>query len=272
MGDARNVVHERMVPGLEAPHRYGERVHLLHHPFLLSLIARIGDPSTRGPEAADHLRVVYTTLLAEVAARELPVESVDAPTRMLARTKLGRYRGPALARETSVVVACVIRAGMIPSQTCFDLLARVLEPERVRIDTLSMARITDNSGRVTGVSLDGSKIGGSVEGSILLCPDPMGATGGTVVKAYEHYREHHGAPVKVIAMPMIATPEYIARVLRSVEGAVIYAARLDRGLSPPDVLASMPGERWAEERGLDEHQYIVPGAGGLGEVLSHSWC
>ena len=163
--------------GWEAPHRYGPRVHLLNHPYLLSLIARIGDPATKGPETGDHLRVAYATLVAEVASREFPVEVVDAPTRMLAKTPHGRYRGKALARETPVVIACVIRAGMLPSQTCFEMLARVIDPDRIRIDTLAMARITDNSGRVTGVSLDGSKIGGSVEGSILLCPDPMGATG-----------------------------------------------------------------------------------------------
>jgi uracil phosphoribosyltransferase len=42
-------------------------------------------------------------------------------------------------------------------------------------------------------------------------------------------------------------------------------------LSPADVLQTVPGTRWAEERGLTDHQYIVPGAGGLGEVLNNSW-
>jgi uracil phosphoribosyltransferase len=258
--------------GYEAPHRYGPRVHLLNNRFLLSVLARIGAPETKGPEVADLVRVVYTAMLAEVAGRELPATQANVRTRMFARTPSGVFRGLMISREATVVIACVIRAGMIPSQTCFELLARVLDPERIRIDTLAMARVMDENGRVTGVSLDGAKIGGSVEGAVLLVPDPMGATGGTVVKALAHYRERHGTPSKVVAMPMIATPEYIARVLREVEGAVIYAARLDRGLSPADVLATLPGERWSEERGLDEHQYIVPGAGGLGEVLNHSWC
>jgi len=47
--------------------------------------------------------------------------------------------------------------------------------------------------------------------------------------------------------------------------------RLDRGLSPPDVLAAVPGERWDDERGLNEHQYIVPGGGGLGEVMNNAF-
>ena len=46
----------------------------------------------------------------------------------------------------------------------------------------------------------------------------------------------------------------------------------DRGLSTPEALAERPGTLWAEERGLNESGYIVPGAGGLGEVLNNSWC
>ena len=45
----------------------------------------------------------------------------------------------------------------------------------------------------------------------------------------------------------------------------------DRGLSPEDVLATTPGECWGDERGLNERQYIVPGAGGLGEVINNSF-
>ena len=43
---------------------------------------------------------------------------------------------------------------------------------------------------------------------------------------------------------------------------IVYALRLDRGLSPADVLQT-PGERWTEERGLTDKHYIVPGGGGL---------
>ena len=39
-----------------------------------------------------------------------------------------------------------------------------------------------------------------------------------------------------------------------------------------EVLETLPGERWDEERGLNEMGYIVPGAGGFGEVMNNSWC
>ncbi len=41
---------------------------------------------------------------------------------------------------------------------------------------------------------------------------------------------------------------------------VVFAVRLDRGLSSPEVMATIRGTRWDEERGLTDHQYIVPGA------------
>jgi uracil phosphoribosyltransferase len=37
------------------------------------------------------------------------------------------------------------------------------------------------------------------------------------------------------------------------------------------VLQCEPGERWDEERGLTDLGYIVPGAGGVGELLNNSW-
>ena len=49
------------------------------------------------------------------------------------------------------------------------------------------------------------------------------------------------------------------------------ALRLDRGLSAPEVLQTAPGERWDEERGLDDKQYIVPGGGGFGEIMNNAY-
>ena len=72
-------------------------------------------------------------------------------------------------------------------------------------------------------------------------------------------------------MHLIVTPEYLKNVLEAHPDTSIYALRLDRGLSPPEIFSTVPGTRWAEERGLDEHQYIVPGAGGVGEILNNAW-
>ena len=90
--------------------------------------------------------------------------------------------------------------------------------------------------------------------------------------AMRHYKEHlEGKPLQLIALNLIVTPEYLRRITDEIPDAIVYALRLDRGLSPPAVLATVPGERWAEERGLNAVQYIVPGAGGVGEVLNNAW-
>jgi uracil phosphoribosyltransferase len=182
------------------------------------------------------------------------------------------YRGTALAAGTRVVTVGIARAGTMPSQVVYDLLNEVLDPEVVRQDHLFMSRTTDAEGRVTGASWHDAKIGRDVEGRIILFPDPMGATGSSLISALSHYKTKlEGAPGKCITMHLIVTPEYIKNVLAAHPDVIIYALRLDRGLSAADVLGTVPGTRWDEEHGLDEKQYIVPGAGGVGEILNNAW-
>ena len=44
----------------------------------------------------------------------------------------------------------------------------VLPPQNVRLDFLNMSRVTDAEHRVTGVRLDGSKIGGPAHDAVVL--------------------------------------------------------------------------------------------------------
>ncbi len=259
-------------PALELEHRYGERVHILDNPLINSALARIGSPDVSRIELYAHLRLVYSALAVEAFGRELPSVPFATPTRMAAsQPKAGVVRGLGVDPQSEIVVVDVIRGGIVPAQGCFELLEPLL-PDRVRIDHLNLARRHDENGRVTGVDLTGSKIGGRVDGATLILPDPMGATGSTVVRALEHYLEHWGAPERVILMTMISTPEFLRRALDASDSVRVYTARLDRGLSSPEVLACVPGERWGEERGLDSNSYIVPGAGGVGEILNNAWC
>jgi len=259
--------------GWECEHRYGPQVHILDNVYLLTALARLSGPDVRHPEMTGIVRDVYKALMVTVAGQEFPRVRGEAPTRMAAQhPREGIYRGAVLDPATRVVIVDVVRAGILPAQTCFEMLTSVLPDETVRLDHLTMARVSDAGGAVTGVDLSGSKIGGPVDGAILLLPDPMGATGSTTVRAVGHYLEHHGRPARVVAMPMMATPEYLRAVLGAFEDVVVYTARLDRGLSPPEALEALPGERWDLERGLNDRGYIVPGAGGMGEVLNNSWC
>jgi uracil phosphoribosyltransferase len=132
--------------------------------------------------------------------------------------------------------------------------------------------VTDAAGHVTGSAWHDAKIGRDVDGRTVLVPDPMGATGTSMISALDHYKTRlDGKPGRCIGMHLIVTPEYLRNVLRAHPDTIVYALRVDRGLSPPDVLATVPGTRWDEERGLDDRQYIVPGAGGVGEILNNAW-
>ena len=70
---------------------------------------------------------------------------------------------------------------------------------------------------------------------------------------------------------MIVTPEYLKAVTGAFPDVQIYAVRLDRGLSSPEVLEQVPEAAWDQERGLNEQQYIVPGGGGFGEIMNNAW-
>ena len=87
---------------------------------------------------------------------------------------------------------------------------------------------------------------------------------------FSYYKDLPGGPpAKIITMNLIVAAEFIRTVRATHPEVVIYAYRVDRGLSDPDVLASVPGTYPDRERGLNDLQYIVPGAGGLGEVINN---
>ena len=256
----------------EIEHLYGPRVHLLDDPVAWTLLARLCARDTVQPEVGRLVKALYERIAEVVLSSEFPRARIDVPTRMVGSRPEAVYRGIALEAKTKAVTVGIARAGTMPSQVVYDLLNSVIEPDGVRQDHLFMSRATDAAGKVTGTTWHDAKIGRDVDGRIILFPDPMGATGSSLISALSHYKTQlDGRPGRCITMHLIVTPEYIKNVLAAHPDATIYALRLDRGLSPSDVLATIPGTRWAEEVGLDDHQYIVPGAGGVGEILNNAW-
>jgi len=259
-------------PQIGRDHGYGPRVHILEDAWTAAATAKLSSPDCTHTELVQVVRALTTRLATTAFGRELPTAERSVTTRMAEKHgDLGTWRGEAVDPAAEVVVLDVIRGGIIPSQTCFELLSLVHPIETLRLDHLNMQRVAGSDGRVDRVELTGSKVGGSIEGATLVIPDPMGATGGTILRALEHLKAAHGMPSRLILIPLICTPEFLRAVLALDVELTVYTARVDRGMSGSDVLGSPLGARWAEERGLDDEDYIVPGAGGVGEVLNHSW-
>ena len=253
-------------------HAYGDGVFLLDDPFAWSLLSRVCSADTGQPELGRLVNKLYDGLARVVIAAELPRQRVSVPTRMAADHPEGVYRGLAVDRATRVATVGIARAGTTPSQIVYELLNEVLDPAGVRQDHLFMSRQTNDAGEVIGATWHDAKIGRDVADHYVLFPDPMGATGSSMISAIEHYKKSlEGTPTKCVALHLMITPEYIRNMKRAHPDVRIYALRLDRGLSSVRALASMPGEYWDEERGLNDRQYIVPGAGGVGELLNNAW-
>lgn len=255
----------------ELVHHYGPQVHILADPFLLSHLARLCSPDTHQPSINSLVKDLYRYLVKAVMNGEFPRAQARHPTRMIEHSPLGVWEGETIAPNTRVVTVNIARAGTLPSQVVFDFLNKTLAPAGVRQDHFIMARQTDEKGRVTGSNIGASKIGGMVDDAMVLFPDPMGATGGSLSQAISIYKAQYGRAQRYICLNLIVTPDFLRRMKQDHPDVVVYAVRLDRGASPADVLQTVPGTRWAEESGLTDKQYIVPGGGGFGEIMNNAY-
>lgn len=255
--------------GHRLEHALGDRVHIVADPLGLSLLARLCHPDTKQPRIQQLTEACFRHLLGAVV-EQLPTRVAQVPTRMLELEPNGVFQGRILDPNARVVLVDVARGGMIPSYVFQMELLGVLESEALRVDHIFMQRVTDpETGHVSGVDNSGSKIGGDVEGVTLIVPDPMAATGSSMSEVLRLYRDEvDGTPRKVVVCHLIVTPEYVRKITSEHPEVEIYALRYDRGLSTDDALAQLPGT--ASERGLTDHDYIVPGAGGVGELLNNT--
>ena len=256
----------------ELEHRYGGNVHLIGNPFLLSQLATLCAKGTYQPQINRLVALLYVDLVKTVLNMEFPRKHAAIPTRMIDYTPAGMYQGEVLDPEVRAVTVNIARAGTLPSQVTYDLLNTTLSPALVRQDHIIMSREIDSAEKVVGSNIGGAKIGGDIDDAFVFFPDPMGATGGSLSTAIRMYKDKvPGKPRRILCLNLIVTPEYLKRLSKDHPDAVIYALRLDRGMSPPEVFGTIPGTHWEKERGLDDRQYIVPGGGGFGEIMNNAY-
>lgn len=248
-------------------HHYGSQFHLIDDTFLQTMLTELCLPKTTQPQINRLIELLYNGLIIHTANQLFPKNTSLFKTRMGADLKAEHF-----AETTQAVTVNLARAGTFPSHICYEFLHSILKAENIRQDHIFAARSTNAQEQVTGTIMNSHKIGGSIDNNIVIFPDPMGATGGTILSAIDYYeKEIPGTPKHFVALHLIVTPEYLKRVLHAKSNVQIFALRADRGLSPDHVIKSQPGLYWDQEKGLNEKQYIIPGAGGLGELLNNSF-
>lgn len=253
-------------------HRYGKNYHILSDGFLSSLLALLCSKNTEQPLITDLIKLLYQALLMRIVSLEFPQKKEVIETRMSSQHKEAFLKDTFIDFNTRVVTVNLARAGIVPSQLCYEFLNHILKPKFVRQDHIYIARDVAAKGNVTGSSISGYKIGGNIDKAMVLFPDPMGATGGSICATIKLYKQKNlGKPLKWIALHLIVTPEYLRTVKKEHPDLLVYGLRLDRGLSSSKILKTVPGTYWDQERGLNDYQYIVPGAGGLGEILNNAF-
>lgn len=253
-------------------HKYGPKFRIIDNSFLQGALAKLCSPNTYQPEINRLVHLLYTHLIGVVINEEFKHASFSQETRMTELHPDQFLEGKRIDPNQSAICVNLARAGTFPSHICYDFLHFCLPPQNLRQDHIFAARVTDDDAKVKGTHLGSHKIGGGARDSIVLFPDPMGATGNTIASAVSYYKEKLEGPAKkYIALNLIITPEYIRKMQSSHKDLIVYAIRLDRGLSSERALKATPGEFISEERGLNDKHYIVPGGGGFGEILNNSF-
>ena len=252
-------------------HHYGSQFHLVQNTFLETLLTKLCIPETKQPTINHLVTELYHGLIQTAVNHLFPNEEKEFKTRMAEVHPKSSLKARVFKESSRAICVNLARAGTYPSHICYDFLHNILPAENLRQDHIFAARMTDNSQQVTGTHLGSYKIGGGIEDAYVIFPDPMGATGGTILSAIDYYRKKiDGTAKSYIALHLIVTPEYLQKVLPQPD-VQVFALRVDRGLSSAEVLNSPLGLYWSTEKGLNEKQYIVPGAGGLGELLNNSY-
>lgn len=251
----------------EIEHNYGDHVHLIDHPFAQGLLTRFSMQETRQPELNIYLEKIYDVLLFSVLNSLFEKKDLSVKTRMGAD-----LNATVLNNDIRVISVNLARAGIFPTHHVHHILNFYFNQDHLRQDHFYVNRKVGENGQVLGINCSGSKIGGDKDNSYVLIPDPMGATGSSIAFVLDHYKNNvKGKELYFITLHLIVTPEYIRKMKSEYPELHIFALRVDRGASTPDILKTIPGTHLDREFGLDENDYILPGAGGIGEILNNAF-
>lgn len=201
-------------------------VHLVEHPLVQDILFELRDvrtPAERFRQLAGRISV----LLAAEALRSVPSEPGTVETPL----------GPAQGRRvrTDIVLVPVLRAGL-------GMLPGMLElVPSARVGHIGLQR----DERTAVASQYYAKLPPRMDDSFVLMIDPMLATGGSAVAAFDLLTLAGARHIRLVCI--VAAPEGIEAVERRYPQVDIYTPVVDRG--------------------LNDRKFIVPGLGDFGDRL-----
>ena len=207
------------------------KVHVANHPLISHKLTVLRDERTDSPTFR-RLVEELVTLLAYEATRDVKTETVSITTPVTQTT------GLKMAEPRPVVVP-ILRAGLGMLEGMTKLLPTA------QVGFLGMVR----DEKTLQASTYANRLPENLAGRQCFVLDPMLATGGTLVAAFNYLLER-GA-TEITAICLLAAPEGIK---------IVEDAFKDSGVPITLVTGSL------DER-LNEHGYIVPGLGDAGDRL-----
>jgi uracil phosphoribosyltransferase len=207
------------------------KVHVANHPLISHKLTVLRDERTDSPTFR-RLVEELVTLLAYEATREVKTETVTIKTPVTETT------GLKMAEPRPVVVP-ILRAGLGMLEGMTKLLPTA------QVGFLGMVR----DEKTLQASTYANRLPENLSGRQCFVLDPMLATGGTLVAAFNYLIER-GA-TEITAICLLAAPEGIK---------VVEDAFRDSGIPITLVTGSL-------DQKLNEHGYIVPGLGDAGDRL-----
>ncbi len=184
-------------------------VHIVDHPLLHDIVARLRDRRTPSDDFRALAYRVSTFLVAE-ATRDLPLreEPVETPMEEAVVRRL----------DARVVAVPVLRAGIGMLQAFLDLVPGT------SVGYFGLER----DERTAVARRYYEKVPADLGSAVVYLLDPMLATGGSAAMAIEGLQERGARGVRLISI--VAAPEGVALLGRRTPDAAIYTAALDRGL------------------------------------------
>lgn len=207
------------------------KVHVANHPLITHKLTVLRDKETNS-QVFRHLVDELVTLLAYEATRDVKIEPVEVIT------PVSPTKGAMLSLPRPVVVP-ILRAGL----GMLEGMMRVIPSADVGF--LGMVR----DEKTLQASTYANRLPDDLTGRQCYVLDPMLATGGTLVSAFNYLIERGAKDITAICL--LSAPEGVATVERAFKESKF----------PVTIVTGAMDEK------LNEHGYIVPGLGDAGDRL-----